>query len=178
MPSPAAILETERLHLREFTADDAAFVLALLNEPDFHRFIGDRGVRTLDDARAYIRDRLVAAYAKHGYGLWHVSLRVDGTAVGMCGLVRRDYLPDPDIGFAFLARFGGNGYATESAAAVVDHGRTKLGLSRFLGITDPANHASQNVLRKVGLRFDREIVPPGATKPSTLFTSAPAPAGP
>lgn len=179
MPStPPPVLETARLSLRPFTADDADFVLALLNEPDFHRFIGDRGVRTPDDARSYIRDKLVASYGKHGYGLWHVSLRANGTAVGMCGLVRRDYLADPDVGFAFLARFAGRGYATESATAVVHHARTRLGLGRLHGITDPANAASQHVLRKVGLRFDREFTVPGATKPSALFTADPAPAGP
>lgn len=168
------ILETERLRLREFHSGDAAFILELLNEPSFRRFIGDRGVRTLADAGVYLRDKLVASYRRHGFGLWHVSLRTGGTALGMCGLVQRDYLDDPDVGFAFLERFAGVGYATESATAVVRHGRNQLGLTRFLGLTDPANQASQNVLAKIGLRYDRLFTTPGIAGPSALFTSEPA----
>ena len=107
------VIETERLALHEFTDDDAAFVLRLVNEPSFLRYIGDRGVRTLDDARRYIADGPVAGYARYGYGLLRVARKSDGTTVGMCGVLNRDTLPDPDIGFSLLPEFWSQGYALE-----------------------------------------------------------------
>ena len=109
-------IETERLALHEFTDDDADFVLRLVNEPSFLRYIGDRGVRTIEDARTYIADGPVAGYARYGYGLLRVVRKSDGTTVGMCGVLKRDTLPDPDIGFSFLPEFWSQGYALESAA--------------------------------------------------------------
>ena len=121
--SPAPLeLETARLKLREFSADDAAFVLRLLNEPSFIEFIGDRGVRTLTDAERYLRNGPMASYRHHGHGLLRVSLKDGDIPVGMCGLVKRDTLPAPDIGFALLPDFWGRGYVTEAAEAVLEHG--------------------------------------------------------
>src|SRR5690348_13380887 len=107
------VLETERLTLRHITLDDAEFVLRLLNEPSFIRFIGDRGVRSIDDARRYIAERFIASYEQHGFGLWLVEQRESPGAMGISGLVKRDTLPDPDIGFAFLPEFWSQGYAYE-----------------------------------------------------------------
>jgi len=104
-------LETPRLRLREFTEDDAAFVLRLLNEPSFIEFIGDRGVRSLDDARRYLREGPMVSYRAHGHGLLRVSLKIDDTPIGMCGLVKRDTLPESDIGFALLSEHWERGYS-------------------------------------------------------------------
>jgi RimJ/RimL family protein N-acetyltransferase len=150
-------LTTERLELREFTADDAAFVLRLLNEPSFLRYIGDRGVRTLEDARKYIADGPVAGYARYGHGLMRVVRREDGAEVGMCGVLKRDALPDPDIGFSFLPEYWSQGYALESAHAVMSHARDVLGLERILAITTKDNEPSMRLLGKIGFRFDRMI---------------------
>src|SRR5205085_11080289 len=122
------ILETERLLLRRFAPDDAAFILELLNEPGWLRFIGDRGLRTLDAARDYIATGLVAMYARTGFGLWAVQHKDDATLLGMCGLIRRDGLDDVDIGFAFLERHQGRGYAVEAASAVMTHARAVVRL--------------------------------------------------
>jgi ribosomal-protein-alanine N-acetyltransferase len=151
----AHVLETERLALRELNAGDAAFILELLNEPSFLHNIGDRGVRTIEDAVQYILKGPVESYARHGFGLWLVELKDAGTPAGICGLVKRDALPDADIGYAFLPRFWSRGYAYESAAAVMRHARGALGLRRVLAITNPDNAGSIKVLEKVGLRFDR-----------------------
>lgn len=139
-------LRTKRLLLTPPVAADAAFVLELLNDPGWIRNIGDRGVRTLDDARNYIRDRL-------GGGLWLVVRDAAGEPLGMCGLVERDVLDSPDLGYAFLERHAGKGYATEAAAAVLDHVREVLRLPKLAAITDPANRASQRVLEKLGFRY-------------------------
>ena len=163
------VLETGRLRLAELDEGDAGFILELLNEPAFIANIGDREVRTCDEAAAYVRDVFAASYAQNGFGLWRVERREDGEAVGICGLVRRDWLEEPDIGFAFLERFSGRGYASESAAAVMRHARERLGVDRVLGITAPDNHASMAVLRKLGLRFDRMVTAPGKTEPTRLF---------
>ena len=155
------ILETPRLVLREFTHEDDAFVLRLLNEPSWLRFIGDRGVRTLPDARRYLDDGPRRSYARNGFGLWCVVPKGGDAPVGMCGLIRRDTLPDVDLGFAFLPEAWGRGYARESAAAVLDHARDVLGLGRVLAITDPENAASIRVLERVGMRREGTVRMPG-----------------
>jgi RimJ/RimL family protein N-acetyltransferase len=148
-------LETSRLALRRFTLDDAAFALRLVNEPSFLANIGDKGVRSLDDARRYLAEGPIAMYEKYGYGLWHASLRHGGAAVGMCGLLRRDILPDVDVGYAYLPEYWGQGLASEAAAAVLRHGARKFALSRVIGVVSEGNLASIRVLEKLGLRFER-----------------------
>lgn len=155
------VAETERLRLHQFDADDAAFILQLVNEPAWLEFIGDKGVRTLDDARAYIANGPVAMYQRHGYGLYRVVLKHSGESIGMCGLVRRDTLPDADIGYAFLPPHWGRGYAEEAARATVEHARG-LGLPRLLAIVTPTNQRSIRLLEKLDLRFEREIDTPTA----------------
>jgi RimJ/RimL family protein N-acetyltransferase len=151
------ILETDRLILRWLSTDDAEFILGLLNEPSFLRFIGDKGVRTLDDARNYILNGPVDMYNRLGFGLYLTELKDGGLPIGICGLIKRDGLEDADIGFAFLPKFWAKGYAYEAAAAVLAYGKTALGLNRIVAITSPDNHASARLLEKLGLRFERTI---------------------
>ena len=152
------ILETERLRLRHLTPDtDAEFILELLNDPSFIRYIGDKGVRNPDAARRYIVDGPVKSYDAHGFGLNLVELKRDATPIGICGVLKRDTLPDPDIGFAFLPAYWNQGYAFESALAVMKHAREVLGLSRVLAITTPDNESSAKLLGKIGFKFDRLI---------------------
>lgn len=166
------ILETARLTLRRLAPDDAPFILALLNDPLFLRFVGDKGVRTLDDARDYIINGPMASYAQHGFGLFHVSLKPADTPIGMCGLLKREVLADVDVGFAYLPQYSGQGYATEAARATLDYGRTVLGLKRIVAITAPDNEGSQNVLRKIGLRHEKTLRLPAYRTESLLFTPA------
>ncbi len=147
------ILETERLTLRHLNLDDAPFIVKLLNDPDFLHFIGDRGVRNLEDAEHYLQNGPMASYRQHGFGLFMTQLRHCGTAIGICGLLRRLTLPDVDVGFALLPAFRGQGYASEAAAATVCWGRRELGLQRIIAITSPDNLGSARVLEKIGLRF-------------------------
>jgi [ribosomal protein S5]-alanine N-acetyltransferase len=163
------ILETERLILRRLTIDDADFILELLNEPAFIRNIGDRGVRNTDDAQLYILSGPVASYGKYGFGLFGVERKESGEPIGICGLLKRDSLDDVDIGFAFLERFRGKGFATESAAAVMEYGRSTLRIPRIVAITSPDNEESIRVLSKIGLRFDKMIRMPNSTEDSRLF---------
>ena len=149
------VLETERLILRHFNLDDAPFVLTLLNEPSFLQYIGDKKVRTLDDARQYITNGPRASYERHGFGLYRVELADSNTPIGMCGLLKRDELPDPDIGFAFLPDYWNKGFAFEAATAVLTHAREQLKLHRVLAIVNPDNDASIKLLEKLGLRFER-----------------------
>lgn len=165
------VLETERLELREFTAEDAEFVLRLVNEPAFLRYIGDRGVRTLDDARRYIADGPVAGYARDGHGLMRVVRKSDGVGVGMCGVLKRDTLPEPDIGFSFFPEHWSQGYALESARAVLRHARETLRLGRILAITTQDNEPSMRLLGRLGFRFDRLISM--GTEELRLFVSDP-----
>ena len=163
------ILETERLILRQMRAEDAEFIFELVNEAAFIRNIGDKGVRTLDDARNYILNGPVASYAKFGFGLYMVALRETGEAIGICGLLKRDSLGDVDIGFAFLERFRKKGFAYEAAAAVMGYGRNALGLKRIVAITSADNDGSMRVLEKIGLRFEKTIRMPGSDEDIRLF---------
>jgi RimJ/RimL family protein N-acetyltransferase len=152
----ASVINTSRLDLRELDFSDAEFILELLNEAGFIRFIGDKGVRTLADARDYIRQGPMDSYARNGFGLYAACLR-DGTPIGICGLVKRDGLNDPDVGFAFLSRYWAKGYAMESAAAVLAYAIDTLHMRRVVAITSPDNWASIAVLEKTGLKFERLI---------------------
>jgi RimJ/RimL family protein N-acetyltransferase len=163
-------LETERLILRRLTAADAEFVMELVNEPAFIRNIGDKGVRNLQDAVGYITSGPIASYAQHGFGLYRVELKDSGVLVGMCGLLKRDTLEHPDIGFAFLKRHWGQGYAYESASAVMRYAREVLGLPRIVAITAPDNEGSRRVLEKIGMRLEKMIDVPGYDQPSRFFT--------
>jgi RimJ/RimL family protein N-acetyltransferase len=166
------VCTTDRLVLRRLTADDAPFVLEQVNEPSFIRNIGDRGVRTLDDARAYIANGPVAMYARHGFGLYLVTLEGKATPIGVCGLLKRDTLEDVDIGFAFLPRYWGHGYALEAASAVMAYGRDVLGIKRIVAITSLDNEPSIKLLKKLGLTFDRMIRLPGDEADGRLFAPA------
>jgi RimJ/RimL family protein N-acetyltransferase len=157
-------LRTERLTLTPVTLADDAFVLELLNDPGWLKNIGDRGVRTLEDARAYITERF-------GKSLWLVVRDAAGEPLGMCGLVDREGLDHPDIGYAYLARHAGKGYATEAARVVLAHAREALGHKTILAITAPDNTPSQRVLEKIGLKFVQMINLPGHDGPSAFFTT-------
>jgi RimJ/RimL family protein N-acetyltransferase len=150
-----AVLETRRLVLRRLSTDDAPFLLELLNDPSFLRYIGDKGVRTEEDARRYVETGPLASYARFGFGLWRVELKRGGEPIGMCGLLKRDGLPDVDVGFAFLPRFWRQGFALESASAVLAFGREAFSLKRIVAITAPDNEASIRLLEKIGFRFER-----------------------
>jgi RimJ/RimL family protein N-acetyltransferase len=164
------ILETERLVLRRIEPTDAAFYLELVNDPSWIRFIGDRGLRTPEDARDAILKGPVAMHERLGFSLYLVELKDGSVPIGICGLIKRDSLPDVDIGFAFLPRFGGKGYAHESARAVMHHAQHVIGLKRIVAITKPGNESSIKLLEKIGLTFEKMIVMPGDTLETRLFS--------
>lgn len=152
------ILETERLVLRHVVESDAELILDLLNQPSFIRFIGDRGVRDAEAAKDYIESRFTKSYRDHGFGMFMVELKDDGTPLGICGLVSRDTLPAPDIGFAFLPEYWSKGYAYESAAAVLNWARVTRGIGPILAITTKDNESSGKLLERIGLKFDKLII--------------------
>lgn len=162
---------TERLVLTALADRDAAFMLELLNEPSFLRYIGDRGVRTIDDARRYLREGPVASYERHGFGLLRVGLKADDTPIGICGILRRDTLPEPDLGFSLLPAWWSQGYAREAADAVLRHARVVLRLGRILAITSPDNGPSIRLLDQLGFRFDRMTTLGEDRSPVRLFVN-------
>jgi len=151
---PMIVLETERLVLRRLSSDDAEFILELLNQPSFLQYIGDKGVRNNDDAVNYIQTGPVASYEKCGFGLYLVELKDSARPIGICGLLKRDSLPDVDVGFAFLPDYWSRGYAFEAAVAVMNYGKEVLGLRRIVAITSLDNEASISLLEKIGLKFE------------------------
>ncbi|MGG4452890.1 GNAT family N-acetyltransferase [Brevibacillus porteri] len=165
---PLKVLETDRLILRWQTAEDADFVLKLMNEPSWIQFIGDRGLRTTEDARNYILNGAVAMYESHGFGLYLVELKEGNAPIGLCGLIKRDSLEDVDIGFAFLPTYWGKGYANEAASAVLAHGK-EVGLKRIVAITNLDNTSSANLLKKIGLQDKGMITLPNATEEVKFF---------
>jgi RimJ/RimL family protein N-acetyltransferase len=165
------ILETERLTLRQMTPADAAFMLQLLNEPSFIENIGDKGVRTLEDAHHYILTGPVEMYRRHGFGLYRVDLKDTATPIGMCGLLKRDTLEHVDIGYAFLPKYWSKGYALEAAKAVMAYGKDTLDLDRIVAIVSPHNEGSIKLLHKIGLKFEKMLRLSPADKEIKLFTS-------
>lgn len=149
------VTETDRLRLRWLTPEDAPFIFELVNDPGWLQYIGDRGVRTFDDARRYILDGPVSMYQRFGFGLYLVELKEGRVPIGICGLMKRDTLDDVDIGFAFLPAYRANGYALEAAAASMAYAKEALGIPRIVAITTPDNDRSARLLEKLGLRFQR-----------------------
>lgn len=173
--SPAAVVETDRLILRRFSAEDASFVVQLFNDPAFLRFIGDKGVRTREDAVAYIEREYIASYERNGFGPYCV-LRRDAPSVqiGMCGLLRRDWLPAADLGYAFLPGYWRMGYAVEAARAVLDHAVRGLAMTRIVAITDTANVDSMKVLERCGFTPAGTVRKTESAAPLNLFGFEPA----
>ena len=179
MSEPVTIFVTERLHVRRVDADshtDAMFFLELLNQRSFIDNIADRGVRTLEDARRHMIEGPCASYARHGFGLFAVELRDDGTLIGLCGLLQRDYFEHPDIGYALLDRYASKGYAREVAAATLAWGWNSLKLERIVASTALENRESIRLLEKLGFRFERVLRIPGYADDSRYFAiDAPQP---
>ena len=165
------VLETDRLILRRLSLDDCEFILRLLNDPAWLRFIGDKGVRNLDDARNYIVTGPMSMYDRVGFGLFLTERKSDGAPIGLCGLIKREALEDVDIGFAFLPGFRARGYGYEAAAAVLELGKSVFGLRRIVAITSPENDASIRLLGKLGLRFEKMVGLGGDGHEVSLFSA-------
>lgn len=163
------MISTQRLFVRPITVDDAPFILTLLNEPSFLRYIGDKQVRNLEDARQYILNGPIASYERHGFGLCLMELRESQTPVGMCGILKREELPDPDIGFALLPDFWSKGLAFEAATAVLNDASERLKVERILAITSLDNEASIKLLERLGFGFERVIELAANREPVRLF---------
>jgi RimJ/RimL family protein N-acetyltransferase len=165
-------LSTERLIIRKFTLTDDEFVVRLLNEKSFLHFIGDKGVRTCEDARNYLTNGPMASYAEHGFGLFLVSEKSSGNPVGMCGLLSRNDQEHPDIGFAFLADYQALGYGLESAAAVMKFGHSNLKIDTIVAFVNPDNDRSIRLLERLGLYFAGEGSLEGIDTPQSVYSSS------
>jgi ribosomal-protein-alanine N-acetyltransferase len=165
------VLETPRLSLRVLTPEDSAFVVELMNEPPYVENIGDRGVRTVADAMSYIEEKYASSYARHGFGMYLVELTEGSTPIGICGLVKRDSLDHPDLGFAFLSRFWSRGYAREAAGATLRHARESLRLPLVYGLVSPTNTRSIRLLEHLGMRFERSLELPGKRLESHVYVA-------
>ena len=153
-------LETERLYIREFNDNDAEFIIELLNSPGWLEFIGDRKIKTTEDALKYIKF-LQSSYEQHGFGMWLIALKEGNVKVGMSGLLRRVTLDHPDIGFAFLPQYIGKGYGYETAMTVKEYAMNHLKMKELLAITVPANDKSIQLLKKIGLQYEKNSVMDG-----------------
>lgn len=165
------ILKTERLRLREFTLDDTAFIIELLNSPGWLQFIGDRNVKTDEQARAYIENGPLKSYRVNGYGLWLVEIIKDEKSIGMCGIINREYLDNPDIGFAFLPGYHGHGYAYEVVSATMDYAKQHLQILKMEAITIAENERSIRLLEKIGLRFSKTFCFPDSKDALLLYSN-------
>jgi [ribosomal protein S5]-alanine N-acetyltransferase len=164
------IAQTPRLLLRPLTLHDATFLLDLMNQPSYHRFIGDRGIRDVPGAMDYIQTRFLDSYEKHGYGLYAVVIIGTARLAGICGLVKRETLPQPDLGFAFHPAYWSQGMAREAAQATMQFARETKGLSQLLAVTHPENEPSIRLLQKLGFTFQEMIQFPGDDESLKLFT--------
>jgi RimJ/RimL family protein N-acetyltransferase len=165
------IIETERLRLREFSLHDCEFIIELLNSPGWLKFIGDRNVRTTEQAKHYLENGPLKSYKINSYGLSLVEKKDDGKAIGMCGILNRDSLDNPDIGFAFLPNFNGKGYALEIVSATMIYAKDKLGISKIGAITVADNFKSIRLLEKIGLKYNKEFRFPNSEEELLLYSN-------
>jgi [ribosomal protein S5]-alanine N-acetyltransferase len=168
---PIREFETARLRLRWFVDDDrdGEFMRTLVNDPDWLRFIGPRDLNNVADARTMLRERYMAQYHRLGFGFNAVERKQDGALVGMCGLIQRDYLAHPDIGFAYLPEYRGMGLALEAGRAVLDQARDVFRLTRVVAIVTPENARSIHLLQQLGLRYAEDVATPGENKPLAMY---------
>ncbi|MEJ8804233.1 GNAT family N-acetyltransferase [Pontibacter sp. H249] len=165
------ILETERLKLREFTIHDTGFIIELLNSPGWLQFIGDKGIKTEEQAKAYLENGPLKSYRHNGFGLFLVETKENSQAIGMCGIIRRDNLENPDIGFALLPAYNGKGYAYEIASATLAYAHNQLALRKISAITLPNNIRSIQLLEKLGLSYLETIILPGSEEELLLYSN-------
>ncbi|MFC6997231.1 GNAT family N-acetyltransferase [Rufibacter roseus] len=163
------IIETDRLILREFTLQDTGFIINLLNSPGWLQFIGDRNIKTEEQAESYLANGPIKSYGQNGYGLWLVQLKDNSRSIGMCGIVRRDTLEHPDLGFAFLQEYTGQGFAFEAAKATMVYAKSDLAIPTLSAITLPENQRSIKLLEKLGFRYQSPITFPGTTTELLLY---------
>ncbi len=166
-----SIISTSRLELREICEEDAPFILELLNTPSWLKFIGDRNLHSTEDAKKYIVNRFIPGYKTFGFGFYLTKLKENNTPIGICGIVKRDFLEHVDIGFAFLPQYEGKGYGYESASAVMEYAQKTLEITTIAGITNSNNKSSIALLEKLGLRFQKMILLPNETEEIMFFVN-------
>ncbi len=154
------ILETERLKLREFTLDDDEFIFKLLNQESWIRNIGCFGIDSLKEAEEYLKNGPIESYQKHGFGLWAIQLKETEEPIGMCGLIKRDWLSSIDIGFALIEKYEGKGFTSEAAQATLHYAENRLNVDSVLAITGNTNEKSIRLLKKMGLRKEKDVQTP------------------
>lgn len=163
------VFQTQRLNIRKLRLSDAVFIYDLVNEPGWLKFIGDKGVNNLQAAETYIL-QILDSYRKYGFGLYRVEKISSGEAVGICGLVKRDSLQDFDIGFALFEKFEGNGFAQESATAILQLAKDEFKLPRIAAICTRENYSSIRLIERLGFQFDSSVSIDPNGKPLQLFT--------
>ncbi len=171
---PPPIIETERLRISPLTLDDTPFIISLLNTEGYRKYIADRNVHTREDAERYLQIGPLKSYAEHGFGLCKVLLKSSNDEalwqpIGICGLLKRDYLDHPDIGFALLPEYESKGYAKESAEAVLRWAFEELRLPTIHAVVLPQNQASIKLLERLGLMFDSRITEPETGEELCLY---------
>lgn len=164
------ILTTKRLILREAELSDKQFIFDLLNSPKWLKYIGDRNIKTIEDAENYITEKFIQNYSNIGYGFYVMTLKETSSSIGICGFAKRDYLDSPDIGFALLTEYERKGYTYEAAYAMLKYGENELGFTHVLAITSKNNIASQKLLEKLNIKFDSYIIEPSSGEELSLYS--------
>lgn len=164
------LLTTERLVIKKITLEDASFILELMNDKDWILNIGDRNVKTVDEAKAYIELTFLKTYQESKFGFYGVSLKTTGKMIGTVGLIDRDGLDNVDIGYGLLPAYRGKGYAFEAAEAMHSYGHNTLLLDKIVAIVNPGNLDSIKLIQKLGLSFEKMVRLPDEEKDIKLFS--------
>lgn len=163
------LISSNRLHLSEFSLKDASFFFELVNDPDWIKYIGDRNIKTISDSESYLIDKIIPNYKQFGFGFYVVRLKESNLPIGMCGLIKRDWMSYVEIGYAFLNKHRGKGYAIEASIATKKYAKEEIGISKIAALTDVDNEKSGNLLNRLGLEFERLISYPGEQKKCKLY---------
>ena len=154
------IAETQRLILTKITEDDAPFILELMNTPGWLKFIGDRNIKTVSEARDYIKKNQLKCYEDYGFGYYKILLKSENLKpIGTSGLLKRDTLEHIDVGFSLLPNYYKKGYGFEAANTILNLAKTQFKIKTVCAITLPSNIASIRLLKKLGLSLKKEVKP-------------------
>ncbi|WP_242083110.1 GNAT family N-acetyltransferase [Aestuariivivens sediminis] len=167
------IVKTKRLHISKIVLKDAAFFLQLMNTPGFLKYIGDRNIKTIADAKAYLKSGLLKSYKVHGFGYYKLTLKEEpDRPIGIVGILKRDVLEHPDVGFALLPEYERLGYSYEASIEILKLAKDRFNLKKITAITNPDNDKSIKLLEKLGLKLEQRTDPFNEGKDLLLFGKA------
>ncbi len=155
-------IETERLILREFRANDDTAMFELDSNAEVHKYLGNNPVTKIEQVHNYIAN-IQQQYLNNGIGRWITIEKSSNEIIGWSGLKfiteeENNQINFYDVGYRFMPKYWGKGYATEATKAALKYGFETLNINKIVGAANTENKASRRVLEKCGLQFVEQFM--------------------